>query len=276
MFIRKYWIPLSVFLVVIVGTGLYLLSIQSPKAPITIIKPVEVEKPTAEETPKVRDTTQDGHFHEDGTFHAQPHETHALPAETSLSDTQAVSEPSLVQIPDGITDPEVLVAWQRLDDIAKNPFQWGGRPSDRALELMDALTPMWVFDDPHDHGEELMMTLELLAAERDPRSAELLLTYQLDSGVSGRPIDEALVAMGPATVPALIARLNPEDTADVFFGPIIRDVVVPIVEQHRAELGGIVDYIIIPRLEAIAANIASRRARSNSPKARKALARLKK
>ena len=157
MFLRKYWMSLSVFVLAIAGICLYMLTTRTPKAPITIIKPIEVEKPTAAETPKVGDTSEGGHFHEDGIFHAQPHETHALPAGTSLSDTQAVSEPTSVQIPDGITDPEVLAAWQRVDDIVKNPFQWGGRPSDRALELMDVLTPMWVFDDPHDHGEELMI-----------------------------------------------------------------------------------------------------------------------
>lgn len=201
--------------------------------------------------PPPGETHESGHWHGD-QWHAEPHETEAPVVSSPVSDTAAVPAAS-VKIPEGITDPDVLEAWQRLDFIAKNPFQWGGRPSERALELMDDLTPMWVFDDPHDHGEELMMTLDMLSEERDPRSAALLLMYQLDSPVSGRPVDDALVAMGPASVPALIARLNPEDSADVFMGAIIRDVVVPIVEQHRSELGGIVDYIILPRLEAIAA-----------------------
>ena len=41
MFLRKYWLPLSVFLVLIVGIGLYLLPTQLPKEPIVIYKPVE-------------------------------------------------------------------------------------------------------------------------------------------------------------------------------------------------------------------------------------------
>ena len=34
MFIRKYWLPLSVFLIAIIGVGLYLLQTQPPKDPI--------------------------------------------------------------------------------------------------------------------------------------------------------------------------------------------------------------------------------------------------
>lgn len=248
-------------LVICVVVSVYFLRTDLPEAPIEIYTPVApLPKPKAEAP--IGEAEQDGHVHEDGTWHEGSHEAHQNPA-----------APSLVQVPDGITDREVLAAWQRLDYIAKNPFEWGGHPSDRALELMDELTPMWVIDDPHDHGEELMMTLDLLAEERDPRSAELLVTYQLDHPVSGTPIDEALVAMGPAAVPALVARLNPEDAADVYMASIIRNVVVPIVEQHRSELGGIVDHIILPRLVAIAEGSGYI---GNRSRARKALERLKK
>ena len=259
MFFRKYWVPLTVFFVLIVGVSVYYLQTQTPKDPIVIYKTTEVEKPTTKAP--VKETQQGGHFHEDGTWHEGAHEAHQNPA-----------APSPVQIPDGITAPDVLAAWQRLDYIAKHPFEWGGHPSDRALELMDALTPMWVSDDPHDHGGELMMMLDMLAEERDPRSAALLLMYQLDSGVSGRPVKDALVAMGPASVPALIARLNPEDAAEAPLSTVIK-LLPPIVEQHRSELGGIVDHILIPRLEAIAAGTGYI---GNISRARDALARLKK
>ena len=72
MFLRKNWLPLSVFIVAIVAVGLYLLTTQTPKDPI-INKTTEVEKPQAEVP--VGDTSQGGHFHEDGTWHAGPHET---------------------------------------------------------------------------------------------------------------------------------------------------------------------------------------------------------
>ena len=251
-------------LLICVVVSVYFLRTDLPEEPIKIYTPVEpLPKPKAE-APTGK-TEQSGHVHEDGTWHEGTHEAHQSPA-----------APSSVQVPDGITDPEVLAAWQRLDYIAKNPFEWGGRRSDRALELMDELTPMWVSDDPHDHGEELMMMLDLLAAERDPRSAELLVMYLLDSGVSGRPVKDALVAMGPAAVPALISRLNPAESSDVFLTVIIR-LLPPIVAQHRSELGGIVDYILIPRLEAIAAiDTGNGFEVGNRSRARKALALLKK
>ena len=75
MFFRKYWIPLSVFIVVIVGVSLYLLATQPPKDPIVIYKPVE-PLPKSTEQPKAEvpsDTSQDGHFHADGTWHEGPH-----------------------------------------------------------------------------------------------------------------------------------------------------------------------------------------------------------
>ncbi len=85
MFIRKYWLPLSVFIVAIVGIGLYLLATQPEKPPIVIYKPVE-PLPKSTEQPKaevpVEDTSQGRHFHEDGTWHEGPHEQEAAAQET--------------------------------------------------------------------------------------------------------------------------------------------------------------------------------------------------
>ncbi|MDE0014550.1 MAG: hypothetical protein OXU51_00065 [Candidatus Poribacteria bacterium] len=47
MFLRKYWLPLSVFIVVIAGMGLYLLATQPPPEPLKIYKAIEpIERPT--------------------------------------------------------------------------------------------------------------------------------------------------------------------------------------------------------------------------------------
>ena len=232
--------------------------------------------PSSAETPVAEDTEQGGHWHGDH-WHADPHPAMTPPSEPTP--TKAIKSVT-VQRPEGLTNPDEIAAWDQLEAIAADPFQWGGQLSTRATELMAELTPMWQLGPtPADCGEELMMTLDILAAERDPRSAETLLTYQLDSGVSGRPIREALAAMGPASLPSLIARLNPEETAEVFYGPIIRDVVVPIVEQHKTEIRGIIEHIIIPRLEAIAAkgtgDTWEGHERGNSIRSRRALARLK-
>ena len=73
MFIRKYWLPLSVFLVLICAVGLYYLQTQPPKEPILITKLVEpLEKPTTAEVPE-GETSQDGHRHADGTWHEGAH-----------------------------------------------------------------------------------------------------------------------------------------------------------------------------------------------------------
>lgn len=101
MFIRKYWIPLSVFIVAIVGIGLYLLATQPPKDPIVIYKAVEpIEKPTQQPKAEVveDDTSQGGHRHADGTWHEGPHDASVVsevPAEVNTSEaTAAVSDPS--------------------------------------------------------------------------------------------------------------------------------------------------------------------------------------
>ncbi len=101
MFIRKYWLPLSVFIVAIAGVGLYLLATQPPKDPIVIYKVVEPEKPTEQlketEVPE-GDTSQGGHVHADGTWHEGPHDAPVVsevPAEVETSEAAAaVSDPS--------------------------------------------------------------------------------------------------------------------------------------------------------------------------------------
>ena len=100
MFIRKYWLPLSVFLVAIAGVGLYLLATQPPPEPVKIYKVVEPEKPT--EQPKaeapVGDTSQDGHRHADGTWHEGAHETPPT-AEVDTSQPMQVSDVSPAPLP---------------------------------------------------------------------------------------------------------------------------------------------------------------------------------
>lgn len=98
MFLRKNWLPLSVFIVAIVAVGLYLLTIQTPKDPI-INKTTEVEKPQA--AAPVGDTSQGGHFHEDGTWHAGPHET-------PRADEGQIRSPSQLPNASSEVDPTVV------------------------------------------------------------------------------------------------------------------------------------------------------------------------
>ena len=83
MFLRKYWLPISVFIVAIVGVSLYYLQTRPPKDPIVIIKPIE-PLPKSEVKAPVGDTSQGGHVHADGTWHDGTHEVpKAAEADTS-------------------------------------------------------------------------------------------------------------------------------------------------------------------------------------------------
>ncbi len=122
MFLRKYWLPVSVFLVAICAVGLYLLATQPPKEPIKIYKAVEPEKPTEQPTAKapVGDTLQGGQVHADSTWHEGPHEPVA----------ETPSEPQTAVMPDwtSLTDEERLQRKKAanqaiIDAIANIPAQ---------------------------------------------------------------------------------------------------------------------------------------------------------
>ena len=68
MLLKKNWLPITVFIVVLAGVGLYFLQTRPPKDPIAIIKPVDVEKP-----PPPGETAESGHWHGD-EWHAEPHD----------------------------------------------------------------------------------------------------------------------------------------------------------------------------------------------------------
>lgn len=247
MFIRKYWIPLTVFLLAIVGICFYMLTTRTPKAPITIIKPVEVEKPTAEAPapkPPPPGASPNGHWHGD-EWHDVPHETPAAPPVQNTEPPAPKVKPFANFTPDPNDDP-VEAAYKRLEYIKNNPHEWGDF-SLRTLELIDEMTPMPEPPKVEGDGDDTIALLEELSALRDPRSAEILIKYQMESGIMGRSVTEALVAMGPASVPALIARLDDPNSWSI-------DLLIQIVGEHRSALGGIVEHIIIPKLEAIAAS----------------------
>ena len=229
--------------------SVYFLRTDLPEEPIKIYKPVEpLPKPKAEAP--IGETEQDGHVHEDGTWHEGPHEE---ADDTLVQPTQPPAPrgtPFANFSPDPNDDP-VAAAHKRLDYIANNLHEWG-QFSPKTLELIDDLTPMPEPPKVEGDGDHTVDLLKELSALRDPRSAEILIKYQMESGIMGRPVDEALVAIGPASVPALIARLDDFSSDSALSIPL--ELLVPIVAEHRTTLGGIVEHIIIPKLEAIAAS----------------------
>ncbi len=95
--------------------------------------------------------------------------------------------PARVQIPEGLTDPDEIAAWEQLDYISKNIYAWGGQPSPRAAELISQLMPPRRFVGPTAHGdaEETGDMLGYLKQYRDPRAAETFAVYMCEAYVGG-------------------------------------------------------------------------------------------
>ena len=161
-------------------------------------------------------------------------------------------KPTRVEIPEGITDPEVQKAWERVEYIANNIWEWGGVPSHRTEELIDQLMPPPVGFSGPTGDSDLEETFDLLGRldTNDPRSAEVLATYLCEGLVGGLGPENMLVDIGVPAVPYLIPYM-----LDMELMPVLRSypivVLGRIAAKHRADLGGIVDYILIPRWEAI-------------------------
>ena len=257
MFFRKYSLPLSVFIVAIAGIGLYLLSRQPPPEPIVIYKPVEVENPVAPKPPPPG-ASANGHWHGE-EWHDAPHEPQetapAAPAVVTPEPTVEASrdyKPAMVEIPEGITDPDVRAAWQRVDYIANNLWEWGGVANAKTPELIAKLMPPPdVFSGPTGHSdvEEAFNLLGSLDTN-DPRTVEVMAVYLCEGLVGGNDPIDMLAEMGVPAVPYLLPYM-----LDMENSPVLRtypiDVLGKIAERHRAELDGIVEHILIPRLEAV-------------------------
>ena len=255
MFIRKYWVLLSVFLVLIVGVSVYYLQTQPPKDPIVIYKTTEVEKPTTEAP--VEETQQGGHFHEDGTWHEGPHEAHAPPAAPAVENTAPPGTATKPDFPS--VDPNedlVEAAYKRLEYIKNNPYAWGGVHSKRATELIAQLLPPPVLRD-EAHGEAVMLQILDLIAENDPRAAEVLIANMCDGSILSVDMDNGLEAIGPPAVPYILPYLEKGIAEGGYITLPVFESLGRLGARYRGDLGGIVDHIILPKLEVIAADEAN-------------------
>jgi len=95
MFLRKYWLPISVFLVAICAVSLYFLrpGPDLPEGPVVIYKAVEPDKPTEQppsEVSPVGDTSEGGESHGEAS-HAEPHEAQKTDAERSFTPEELVA-----------------------------------------------------------------------------------------------------------------------------------------------------------------------------------------
>ena len=170
--------------------------------------------------------------------------------------TQPVShdyKPVQVEIPEGITDPEVKKAWERVQYISENIWEWGGHPSDRAVQLIHQLMPphgRFTGPTAHRDVEDTINLLSELIRTGDPRAAETLTTYLCEGLIGGNNPIDALVEIGPPAVPYLIPYVFDDTSSSILRGRAIR-ILGRIAVKHRKDLGGVVEHIIIPKFEEI-------------------------
>ena len=138
MFLRKYWLPVSVFLVAICAVGLYLLATQPPKDANRVYKAVEpTEKPTQQPTTQapVGDTSQGGHIHADVTWHEVPHEP---VAETPPAAVPSLSDAELAAIPENMPKPDIPLP----TDLKNMDWkEWSKKHHREWLKYIHALDP---------------------------------------------------------------------------------------------------------------------------------------
>lgn len=270
---KLYWGIGVLFVLLIVGATVFVLvkDRAATRQPETELEALQ-ERKEDKNTPEVSEDEhpEHGNFHEDGTSHVGEQDDPIQPPSPSRDYT-----PTQIQIPDGITDPEVKAAWERLDYIANNIWEWGGVPSNRAVELIDILMPLPDgFSGPTGHrdGEEAINMLAELAWIGDPRAAEVIAKYNCEGLIGGLSIERMLIEMGVPAVPYLVSYMLDETHMPALRSRSIA-ALGPIAEKHRKDLGGIVEHIIIPRLEAILAE--EEPDYDEGKEARKVLARLK-
>lgn len=230
-----------------------------------------------------------GHVREDGTFHEGNPPDPIPPAGTPPLDIpdkpkvqwtapkEAVTKPVFPKV-DPNEDP-VKAAYKRLEYIKNNPYAWGGVHSPRATELIAALMtasgPIRLID--HNHGEVVIELIEELTEQGDPRGAEVLIAHMCDGDTLGPSMTDALEEIGPPAMPYILPYLEKvithQDKEMMSIGMF--DALGRIGARYSDDLGGIVQHIIIPKLQVIAADENNERYDSGSVVfAREALDRL--
>ncbi len=255
MYKKLYW-GLGVLMLLIIGAFVFLIvrnqaEIQEMKREAAAVQK-QLQQRNAQQVPQEAHSAP-GHFHEDGTFHEGAPEDPIEP-NNGIADEPEPSrdyKPAQVEIPEGITDPEVKKAWERVEYIANNIWEWGGVPSNRAVQLIDQLMPPPDgFSGPSAHGdaEETINLLGELAWSGDPRAAEVVATYYCEGIIGGNDPGDALAEIGPPAVPLLLNYLF-DDTLGVPSRPV--SALGKLAVKHREKIPGIVDHIIIPKLEEL-------------------------
>ncbi len=183
--------------------------------------------------------------------HKQPEAISHPTRQTGEAYTYPAARP--LQRPDSITDPEVKAAWDLVESLKTNIWDYGGQPTPRATELIDTLMPppdRFRGETAHDDVEVTLELLSELSGFRDPRAAVVFATYAGEGIVSGHSLKQALVEIGPPAIPYMLPYIEPPYNRFEKNPLEIIHALGPIGVQHREELEGVIKHIIIPKLEA--------------------------
>ncbi len=215
--------------------------------------------------PPPADEQPGGHWH-DGEWHAD--DAHDDTGETELipsvdwkpPNTQPHEAAKPGNLDELDADDPVAKAWAKVDSLAENPFAWGGTADPRTPGLIAQLMPRPDGIEDDGHAEEILLPLDDLIRLRDPRAIETLVAYLCWSDMAYAPLGPAVSAMGPLAIPYLLPYLEeePPREGEAFLGFITASgFLANIGKRHREELDGIVEYILLPKLEEILATTSS-------------------
>ncbi len=236
---KRLWLPLVCVFGIVIVWGLYYGGKTATQEPIKIYKPVELEQPA----------TPPGKPSESGPWHAVEQEGQESPAAAEVQYTAPQGAATTPDFPPvNPNEDPVVAAYKRLEYIKNNPYAWGGVHSPRATELIAELLPPPVLRD-EGHGEEVIAQIEELIAQGDPRAAEVLITNLCEGYVGGKRMTDALVEIGPPSIPYILPYVSEAYVK----AAIAVEALGRIGVAHRGDLGGIVEHIILPKLEDIAA-----------------------
>lgn len=263
---RKLSFGISITLLCIIGIGVYLWHdiTTSKKSPSSDPK-IEGQQEQIDRVSSTTTETDEPHKDSDAITSVETPEQVDLEISEIIEHLEALHGPEPA-VEDGEDSTEqtadpVAAAWARLEYISQNPQEWG-EFSPEAAELMAQLTPTWIFNEADGEGpaEDAFKLLKKLVSFQDPRSAEVIANYINEGfGLSA----EAVAPIGPPLVPRLIPLL---DTNTRFAGRLVSVYILGLLaERHRHELGGAVEYILLPKLEQMATSdpspVVQRRAR---------------
>ncbi len=233
-------------LVFIAAGVLYLIRVKSEALrDVQRLQTPETDAPPASAKPPAP-----GEPRESGPWHAAEQEGLESPAAAEVQYTAPQGAATTPDFPPvNPNEDPVAAAYKRMEYIKNNPYAWGGVHSPRATELIAELMPPPVLRD-EGHGEEVTAQIEELIAQGDPRAAEVLITNMCEGYIGGKRMTDALVEIGPPSVPYALPYLR----EDYVKAGVAVEILGRIGVAHRGDLGGIVEHIIIPKLAEIAAD----------------------